>query len=175
MKNGVYKIVLYSMYALKLFFIALIFILTSCLEIEELPIIPHIEFKSFSSFEARDTLGNMVTIGELIFELEDGDGDIGREGRSVREFADSSNSDVFITQYNKVEGEYIKDTTQVNLYYILPTLDPEGFNKTLKGEVKIEIVYYIIEYDTIQYKFYIVDKAYHKSNVVTTPDLVFNN
>ena len=60
-------------------------------------------------------------------------------------------------------------------YYRIPPLDREGQNKTLQGEIMVDIQYLLIEYDTLKYSFYILDRAFHHSNVDTTSEIIFTN
>ncbi len=146
----------------------------SCRKIESLPEIPRVEYKSFALSESTDTLGNQVVKGELTFYFEDGDGDIGwkeRQVDSLMQSSDSLNSNLFLSLYEKVDSQYMEVELNEPLYYIIPYIEREGQNKTLKGEVKVDLYYYLIEYDTIRYDFFIVDRARHKSNVDSTGDI----
>ena len=57
-------------------------------------------------------------------------------------------------------------------FYRIPPLDREGQNKTLQGEIEVEIEYYSIDYDTLKYSFYLIDRAYHRSNTDTTTEIL---
>ena len=146
----------------------------SCKKIESLPEIPFISFKSFILKDTTDVLGNEGKIGELTFDFEDGDGDIGLsqpDSLSV----DSSNFNLFFTLFSKTDGEFIEvseDDLETPLNYRIPYIKKEGQNKALKGEIRIDFIYLLFEYDTFKYSFYIVDRALHKSNVETTPEIV---
>ena len=60
-------------------------------------------------------------------------------------------------------------------YYRIPPLDREGQNKTLKGEISVDIEYFTIDYDTLRYSFYLMDRAFHRSNVDTTDEIIFTD
>ena len=145
----------------------------SCQKIESLPEIPSISFKSFILIDTTDVLGNEGKIGELTFDFEDGDGDIGLtqpDSLSV----DSSNFNLFFTLFSKTDGEFIEvseDDLETPLNYRIPYIKKEGQNKALKGEIQIDFIYLLFEYDTIKYSFFIVDRALHKSNIETTPEI----
>ncbi len=145
----------------------------SCQKIESLPEIPSISFKSFILIDTTDVLGNEGKIGELTFDFEDGDGDIGLT-QPDNLSADSSNFNLFFTLFSKTDGEFIEvseDDLETPLNYRIPYIKKEGQNKALKGEIQIDFIYLLFEYDTIKYSFFIVDRALHKSNIETTPEI----
>ena len=145
----------------------------SCKKIESLPEIPSISFNSFILKDTTDVLGNEGKIGELIFDFEDGDGDIGLtqpDSLSV----DSTNFNLFFTLFGKIDGEFIEvseNDLETPLNYRIPYIEKEGQNKAIKGEIQVDFIYLLFEYDTIKYSFFIVDRALHKSNVETTPEI----
>lgn len=157
--------------------VLLALILAACPAPRKLPVEPRIEFRSFVLEEKTDPLGNLTLTGELRFDFEDGDGDIGIE--SPYDSIDQPDSllyNLFLTVHEKVGGEYrMVDTSELETppYYRVPPLDREGQNKTLSGEIKVDIQYLVIEYDTIRYSFYIMDRAFHRSNVDTTGEIIF--
>ena len=143
----------------------------SCKKIESLPEIPSISFKSFILIDIIDALGNEGKIGELIFDFEDGDGDIGLKPADSLS-VDSTN--LFFTLFSKIDGEFIEvseDDLKTTLNYRIPYIEKESQNKTLIGEIQVDFIYLLFEYDTIKYSFFIVDRALHKSNVETTPEI----
>lgn len=145
----------------------------SCQKIESLPEIPSISFKSFILIDTTDVLGNEGKIGELTFDFEDGDGDIGLTQPDSLS-ADSSNFNLFFTLFSKTDGEFIEvseDDLETPLNYRIPYIKKEGQNKALKGEIQIDFIYLLFEYDTIKYSFFIVDRALHKSNIEITPEI----
>ncbi len=159
----------------KILIITIIILLSglSCQKIESLPEIPSISFKSFILKDTTDALGNVGKIGELTFDFEDGDGDIGLKPADSLT-VDSTN--LFFTMFNKIDGEFIEvseDDLETTLNYRIPYIEKEGQNKALKGDIQIDFLYYhTFEYDTIKYSFFIVDRALHKSNIETTPEIV---
>jgi len=145
----------------------------SCKKIESLPEIPSISFKSFILIDTIDALGNEGKIGELTFDFEDGDGDIGLTQPDSLS-ADSTNFNLFFTLFDKIDGEFIEvseNDLETPLNYRIPYIEKEGQNKALKGEIQIDFIYLLFEHDTIKYSFFIVDRALHKSNVETTPEI----
>ncbi len=145
----------------------------SCRKIESLPEIPSISFKSFILIDTIDALGNEGKIGELIFDFEDGDGDIGLAQPDSLS-TDSTNFNLFFTLFGKTDGEFIEvseNDLETPLNYRIPYIEKEGQNKALKGEIQVDFIYLLFEYDTIKYSFFILDRALHKSNVETTPEI----
>jgi len=145
----------------------------SCKKIESLPEIPSISFKNFILIDTIDALGNEGKIGELTFDFEDGDGDIGLTQPDSLS-ADSTNFNLFFTLFSKTNGEFIEvseNDLETPLNYRIPYIEKEGQNKALKGEIQVDFIYLLFEYDTIRYSFFILDRALHKSNVETTPEI----
>jgi len=145
----------------------------SCKKIESLPEIPSISFKNFTLIDTIDALGNEGKIGELTFDFEDGDGDIGLTQPDSLS-ADSTNFNLFFTLFSKTNGEFIEvseNDLETSLNYRIPYIEKEGQNKALKGEIQVDFIYLLFEYDTIRYSFFILDRALHKSNVETTPEI----
>ncbi|MCD6565923.1 MAG: hypothetical protein J7K53_08255 [Bacteroidales bacterium] len=145
----------------------------SCKKIESLPEIPSISFKNFTLIDTIDALGNEGKIGELTFDFEDGDGDIGLTQPDSLS-ADSTNFNLFFTLFSKTNGEFIEvseNDLETPLNYRIPYIEKEGQNKALKGEIQVDFIYLLFEYDTIRYSFFILDRALHKSNVEITPEI----
>ena len=154
-------------------FITVLLIGLSCKKIESLPEIPSISFKSFILIDTIDVLGNKGKIGELIFDFEDGDGDIGLTQPDSLS-TDSTNFNLFFTLLGKTDGEFIEvseNELETPMNYRIPYIEKEGQNKALKGEIQVDFIYLLFEYDTIKYSFFIVDRALHKSNIETTPEI----
>ncbi len=154
-------------------------ILTGCPTPQVLPDIPRVEFRSFILSEKTGDLGKILT-GELTFYFEDGDGDIGfHASLDSLSQPDSVKYNLFLTLHEKVNGTYrTVDTSELETkpFYRIPPLDREGQNKTLKGEIDVEIEYYNRkEYDTLRYSFYLLDRAYNRSNTDTTTEIIFTD
>jgi hypothetical protein len=91
---------------------------------------------------------------------------------------DTVKYNLFLTLHEMVNGVYREvDTSELGSppYYRIPPLDREGQNKTLKGEISVDIEYFTIDYDTLRYSFYLFDRAYHRSNVDTTDEIIFTD
>ena len=147
---------------------------TGCEEIRSYPATPEI---SYSSFYVRDTVlnDNQLRVGTLAFTFVDGDGDFGLMKPDSGETDTSKLYNLYFTIYNKINGTFVQDTDlRTKPYYPVyyhEAMQREGQDKTLKGTIAINIEYFIINYDTVKYDFFIVDRALNKSNVASTPDL----
>lgn len=153
-------------------------VLTGCPTPKVLPDVPRVEFLSFILSEKTGDLGKILT-GELTLYFEDGDGDIGfLASLDSLSQPDSVKYNLFLTLHEKVDGMYhTVDTSELETkpFYRIPPLDREGQNKTLKGEIAVEIEYYTIDYDTLRYSFYLLDRAYNRSNTDTTTEIIFTD
>jgi hypothetical protein len=140
-------------------------ILGACEKIQSFPPEPSIEFKEFI---LEDTAGGLRK-GTLVFTFVDGDGNLG-----IYPGAPDSIRNLFLEQQEKVNGEYLPVEQIFPLHFrvlLHPNMAREGQNKTLKGEIRLRLLYDFTPWDTIRYEFYIVDNDQTKSNVEITPDI----
>lgn len=152
----------------------------SCRETEEYPVIPHLEFNTFTILVHPS---GYDSAGVLILSYTDGDGDLG--------LADNNSSDYnFFVTYYKMENGVLKPGTRFNpetgqndtiffnnRFY---NLAPDGYSGWIKGEIEdtIRPLYdprSTKTYDTVLYKIYLVDRAGNQSNMVETPLIVVKN
>ncbi len=135
-----------------------------CKKEDTYPITPVITFKKLDKFQNVSGMDSL----ELLFSFTDGDGDIGANK------GDTTNRDVFVKIFelkNGVFEEFIN--LAAPLEYNIPYLEPRGNNVSLKGDIKINIEYNIVQpNDTIYYELYIKDRARHSSNVITTSTII---
>jgi hypothetical protein len=147
---------------------------TSCEPFEKVSEVPEIHFKSYTTY-LMDTLDVTIKVGDLVFSFQDGNADFGL-------MSTPSNPDdtvnLFLDPFSKQNGTYepIDADTYGRKYAIYNNerLIRTGQNKTIRGEIKVQI-YYLLDppYDTIRYDFYIVDRAGNESNIESTPDIGF--
>lgn len=148
-------------------------VFTSCEAFEEVSDVPEISFKSYTPYLA-DTLDLTVQAGELVFDFQDGNADFGAD-TIVRP---DLKVNLWLIPFQKLNGVYdsIDAETYGRKYTITQheRLDRSGQNKTIRGEVKVQIYYFLPPpYDTIKYEFFIVDRYGNKSNVESTTDITF--
>lgn len=81
---------------------------------------------------------------------------------------------LFLRQFELQNGVWT-DVTPVcdGLFYRIPWAKPSGQVQTQQGEIKINLFDYwyttvISEYDTLRFEITLLDRAFNKSNVVTT-------
>ena len=152
----------------------LLSIISGCGEIVSYPDVPSVEFKAFNLYTSTDILGNQILLGKLDMDFTDGDGDVGINQPSSGDLPDTLQFNLFLNLYevinkipNKIEGPVGE------LKYRIPYMERIGQNKTLQGTITVDIEYKSIEYDSIFYTFYILDRAFNRSNTDTTRLIIF--
>lgn len=168
--------------------LSLVIVLTgiSCRRIEDFPPEPVISFLDFEKiFNVTDSIYDQ---GILKFEFTDGDGDLGlAKGDTFPPFNPGSKYyyNLIIDFYELRNGVetyvpitfYNQETEQYDTVYLsarIPLLTPRGSNKALIGEIHdtLFIYNYLSDYDTLFFKFRIVDRALNESNEERTPYIV---
>ena len=136
-------------------------IFASCLQGVKYPPEPQITYLSYTETDSLDLLGNPTSHFVLItFEFTDGDGNLGEAESSVTK-------NLFVSEYGILNGE---KQAPVESQYRMPDITPKGQNKSLKGEVDIDIVLFAnYPYDSVQFEIYIKDRSNNESNIITTP------
>ena len=157
---------------------ALIFVLSAfyagCGEIVTYPDTPVIDYQSFTLYRTTDDLGNNIFLGELEVDFTDGDGDVGLSQPDSAVISDTLKFNFFTSMYSMNNGVFEKVGGAVgDQNFRIPYISREGQNKTLKGSIKIEFEYKVIEYDTIFYTFFMMDRQFHRSNTDTSEVLIF--
>lgn len=138
-------------------------VIIACDDDETYPVTPEITFKSLEKFVNVAQSDSLV----LTFSFTDGDGDIGSP------VSDPARRDVFVRLFERKNGVFEEAVLAAPLEYRIPYLTPRGNNKSLIGDVKINIDYNILQTnDTIFYKVYIKDRAERKSNEITTDTVI---
>jgi len=154
----------------------------SCKKKEEFPVVPKIEFKEFTKWSN----GNTDTALTMVISFTDGDGDIGLGDDTMPPFNPHGRYyyNYIITYMEKKSGQWkyylvFNSATQqydtVNFNSRIPSLTPDGGNQSIKGE--IELMMKILRpvdaaYDTVRFDAFIYDRAFHKSNVIRTPEVI---
>ena len=158
------------MKVLRLLKIILIFIsLTACESIVSYPDTPIVNYKGFNLYRTTDILGNEILLGKLDIEFTDGDGDIGINQPDSANVADSLKYNLFLTVHEFKNGVLSKiEGDEGRLNFRVPFMERIGQNKTLKGTITVDIEYKILEYEIIAYSFYLMDRAFNRSNTDTT-------
>jgi hypothetical protein len=153
----------------------LIVLITGCADIISYPDKPIIKFKNHSTYLTTDDLDNKIALVKLQIEFTDGDGDIGLAQPILSDLADSLKYNFFLTLYDYKNGHFEKvDNLVGNQNFRVPFIKRDGQNKTLKGDIFIDLEYKSIIYDTIFYSFYLVDRKFHKSNVDSSDVIILS-
>jgi len=100
----------------------------------------------------------------------DGDGDIGLEEHQTDPPYDAN---LYVFQYGVHKGFQIFIDT---LSFRIPYVTPEGQNKSLKGEIDVDldIIYILPPFDTIdtvKYEIYLLDRSLNQSNIITSEEI----
>lgn len=147
--------------------------LTCCRHETKYSIVPHIEF---ISLEKVDNGAGSDSQAELTLYFQDGDGDIGLDGTDNNPiFAVDSPYyyNLFIDFYEKQHGEWTKIDLPTPLHARLPHFS-DNVPESIEG--KLTILTYINNpyspYDTVRLTCWLVDRALHHSDTITTPEII---
>ena len=156
---------------------ALLIVLSACPKPKSYPIEPNIKFRNVQLKDSIDLLGNDLKNYKLVFNITDGDGDIGlKEGDTtgIYHFDSLYYNNIFLKLFEVVDGEavIINDTLRYRTQYI----QPQGQNPTLIADIQIDYPFEYqsngkLKYDTVFFEFYMYDREHHKSNIEETPKL----
>lgn len=143
--------------------------IASCYKTPSYPVEPHIDFQDYSVTQPY----TITDTGNLRISFTDGDGDLGMLSNS-----DSGTlSKIYITNI-----KYSLPSVPRNI----PIIPQKGTTKAISGTIDIKLAgsggvglldessCLLIQHplDTLTFSIYIMDRAGHKSNVITTPPLV---
>jgi hypothetical protein len=154
-----------SFFKYLLLFVIASVIIYACVKKTTYPTTPEIEYKAFYPF-----VGDSA---DLQIKFKDGDGDIGVS-------ADDSTRTLWVTYYYKdtVTQKFIgyyrplfNDTLRTG--YIIKSPNDSYKGKPISGEISVRLqqLRHSKKIKNVKYVIYLFDKAGHKSNVVTTPEL----
>jgi hypothetical protein len=128
---------------------------------------------SFLDFTKKNNPNGADTEGTLRINFKDADGDIGlKNGDTTGVFhPDSSHYyNLWITYYEKQNGIFYPIDLPIQSSIRVPELEINGL-----AEGVIETTFFINNpfstYDTIRYEVTLFDRALHKSNTITTPEI----
>lgn len=147
--------------------------LAGCGHREVFPVEPRIEFVRIDKIDEGTGIDNQAN---LVIYFEDGDGDIGLDETdkdSIYNVGSAYYYNFFINFYEKQNGVWTEVELPMPLHARLPHLS-DNVPESIKGEITITtfINNYTSPYDTIMLSCYLVDRALHESNVVTTPEII---
>lgn len=159
--------------------------LVSCHKEPEFPKEPVIKYVDLQKIPTSEGIDDK---GILKISFTDGDGDIGLAQSDTTPPYDKNSmyyynfiikyfekqkgvfKEIVVSTYNYQTGLF--DTLSFNSR--IPILNASGDEKPLEGDIELELFInnYASKYDTIQFKMYIIDRALHKSNEVSSPEIV---
>jgi hypothetical protein len=147
---------------------------TTCRKQSLSSIVPNIKYAGYTKLSYPNNPADSLVFIKIDFE--DGDGDIGLGlGDSAFPFrlGDPYYYNLFAEYLQHVNGAYSPlvigaDTTNYNDR--IPNLTPESRNKSINGTITIKMtpITGITSPDSVILNIYVVDRAQHKSNIVST-------
>ncbi len=151
----------------------------ACIKDHDYSIEPVLKYKDFHQIR---NLSGQLAEGILVLEFTDGDGDIGLgQDDTLPPFHLGGDNyfNFYIDLFIRKEGQYIPVTFPDTGYSFNSRIPPIQFNGNsiaIKGEIEYTfdmlIMKPFLQSDTIMIETYIKDRALHKSNVVSTPDII---
>ncbi len=147
---------------------ACLLVFYGCKPIIEFPIIPYIEFVSFTKIYNGTSKDDK---GILTIYFTDGDGNIG-----FKENENDSSYNFFIDYYEKQEGRFVKIDLPATLNVRLPIINTSKEPQSLAGNIEIEVFFNnpLSSYDTIKLECWLFDRDSNESNHIFTPEIIVN-
>jgi hypothetical protein len=147
----------------------------SCRKLEEYPLEPQIGFHDFALLIDQQT--GTIEKGILMISYQDGDGDIGLTSADTLfpfERGGDFHYNLIVTYFEQQFGIFEEVPLAETFNTRIPPLLPKGQQKAIKGIIEYELVVNnpFSDFDTIQYKVKLIDRALNISNEVTTPPIV---
>lgn len=137
------------------------------------PLITYVSFTKVQNYSGKDEKGI------LKINFTDGDGDIGLNDYDIDPPYDTASMyyyNFFITYFEKQHGEYVAVDLPLSNNARIPLVPPATEGLPLTGDIDVEL--YINNpfstFDTIRFDVFIVDRALHHSNSISTPDILIN-
>ncbi len=146
----------------------------SCRKSDTFPDVPHIEFKELAK---STSVNGLDTAAKLTLFFTDGDGDIGlRSSDTLPPFNPGSEFyyNFFLKYFKKQNGVFQELLLLFPPNQRIPFIANESSNKAISGDIilNLEFAGLPADNDTFRFEAYIVDRALHKSNVITSSELV---
>lgn len=146
---------------------------SSCRKFEEYPPEPQITFNDFLLYLNPET--GITEIGVLSVQYIDGDGDIGLDQADTLEPYQPGGEFHYnfkVRYFEQQYGQLVE--VPVNFNARIPPLIPKDQNRSIKGIIEQEMYVYnpASDFDTIQFKVQLIDRALNISNEVSTPLII---
>lgn len=147
-------------------------ILSACVKEKDFPTTPAIAFLKYDNYSADSA--------DCVITFKDGDGDIGiLESDTVSpndfrlKYLYKDTLDGIFKPFDAIDSTLVMDTLFYS--YRVPNLTPEGQYKALNGEIRAKLraapIYYPA-HEIVKFEITLYDRAGHRSNVVTTDEIV---
>ncbi len=151
----------------------LLTIFTSCSLQEQQPEEPQVTFYQIVLKDTVDALDNPVKRVKLIFNLIDGDGDMGLADSDTTEpYTGIYHYNCYVNLYEYIDGEAVEADIEAPFNFRIPDIEPQGQNKLLKAEVQLDMDFSTYNgqylFDSILFDFFVYDKSLKKSNTAST-------
>jgi len=148
---------------------------SACKKPEQFPDEPVITFKNIYTTKNAQGYDTKITV---ILGFTDGDGDVGYRDPGQNDAIFDDPTSQYYKNYQAsffrfTNGAWEPENSIISPGGRLPYLTPIGKNKTLKGDISCDFFVppNAVE-DTFRLDIFIYDRALHKSNIVSTPQVV---
>jgi hypothetical protein len=148
--------------------------ISSCTKEEVFPPEPAIEFMSFDKVVNSSGVDNEAI---LKISFTDGDGDLGlgdADTSAPYNIGSLYYYNYIISYYEKQHGVFTLVTLPGTYNSRIPLIAGYNYNKGLRGEIELTLSINnpFSTYDTIRFDAYIIDRALHTSNTISTPEII---
>ena len=159
-------------YILPAFLLAVVF--ASCKKPKTFPVEPEITFKEL--VKNTNTQG-LDESADLTITFTDGDGDIGLDDADTLPPYDPSSIyyyDFYIKYFIKHSGNFEGVPLLIPANQRIPRIFSEGKDKSLSGDIimHLDFIGFQFNNDTLRFEAFIYDRALHKSNTITTSEVI---
>jgi hypothetical protein len=151
---------------------ALLVLAGSCIDRQDYPKEPYIEFRDFF---IREPVTEESEKGVIVISFTDGDGDIGLEPKDTLypyHFGGDYYNNFLMNVYKK-QGN---DTLLLEYNFRIPPVNPDEYEQSLRGEIYIEIdikpLRNVLPDNKFQFEAFIYDRKLNKSNVIISPAIL---
>ncbi|HOF16550.1 MAG TPA: hypothetical protein PLF32_06740 [Bacteroidales bacterium] len=143
-------------------------LLCACKPPKTFPIIPYIEFRSFTKI---DNGTGKDDKGILAIYFTDGDGNIG-----LKENEKDTSYNFFMNYFECQEGVWTETDFSTNFNFRLPIINTSDKEQALEGIIELEIFFNNPRsaYDTIRFECWLFDRDSNESNHIFTPPIIVN-
>ncbi|SRR5258705_3348306 len=153
--------------------VAAMLVFAGCKKADEYPIEPVITFKSLSTIKDANGYDNE---GVLEIEFTDGDGDLGLSpSDTISPFTGEYGNNVHAIFYRFINGSWTP-WSQFDDLGRIQVITPEGNQKAIRGVIRKDHIGFPLNVTNLRVRFdvYIYDRALHKSNIITTSEIIIN-